>query len=236
MSFPSLQFTNKGRALVTKALAGTELKFTKLAMGDGKLTTQAIADMTVLVNKIYDVSISEVSVKSQYAIIKGIFTNAGIPTGFYWREIGVFAEDPVEGEILFAYSNAYSLAEYISSAGEEIIEKVISVPVYVSTAETVSAVIDSSLVYATVEDILGLAKEETLQEILTALTSLNIDLTPITSVLGATTDIGGSTTGGTIMAKLNESLESKVIKVKGSTAKAYLQYDPDDGCVHIIEA
>lgn len=29
---------------------------------------------------------------------------------------------------------------------------------------------------------------------------------------------------------------ANIISIKNSTAKAYLQYDPDDGCIHVIEA
>lgn len=46
-------------------------------------------------------------------------------SGFYFREIGFFANDPDEGEIMFAYQNAGSLAEYIAAASSEVIEKTI---------------------------------------------------------------------------------------------------------------
>lgn len=46
--------------------------------------------------------------------------------GFYWREVALFALDPDEGEIMFAYQNAFNLAEYIASASSEIVEKIIA--------------------------------------------------------------------------------------------------------------
>lgn len=66
--------------------------------------------------------------------------------GFYWREIGVFAQDPDEGEILFAYQNAYALAEYIASASSEIVEKVVGASFIFSSEIDVNVSVNESLV------------------------------------------------------------------------------------------
>lgn len=153
MSFTAPRFTDEGKALQAKAQAGTALKFTKMQLGDGELGSQAIAAMTGLVNPLITVGISGVKAGNNYATVKSNFSNSGLMTGFYWREIGVFAADPEKpndrnSDILYCYANAGSLAEYIPAAGSEIIEKIISIPCIIGDAENVSAEVESGI-YAT---------------------------------------------------------------------------------------
>ncbi len=153
MSFTAPRFTDEGKALQAKAQAGTALKFTKMQLGDGELGSQAIAAMTGLVNPLITVGISGVKAGNNYATVKSNFSNSGLITGFYWREIGVFAADPEKpndrnSDILYCYANAGSLAEYIPAAGSEIVEKVISIPCIIGDAENVSAEVESGI-YAT---------------------------------------------------------------------------------------
>lgn len=155
MSFRAPRFTDEGKALQAKAQAGTALKFTKMQLGDGELGSQAIAAMTDLVNPLITVGISGVKAGNNYATVKSNFSNSGLTTGFYWREIGVFAADPEKpndrnSDILYCYANAGSLAEYIPAAGSEIIEKIISIPCIIGDAENVSAEVESEI-YATKE-------------------------------------------------------------------------------------
>ena len=157
MSFTAPRFTNEGKALQAKAQAGTALKFTKMQLGDGELGSQAIAAMTGLVNPLITVGISDVKAGNNYATVKSNFSNSGLTTGFYWREIGVFAADPEKpndrnSDILYCYANAGSLAEYIPAAGSEIIEKIISIPCIIGDAENVSAEVESEI-YATKEEL-----------------------------------------------------------------------------------
>ena len=149
MSFSTILFTEKGRALQAKAQAGTALNFTKLAMGSGSLGGQSQITLTALIDPKVILSINEIKRKPNYATIKGIFSNQDISTGFYWREIGLFAQDPDIGEILYCYGNAGTLAEYIPPQSSEIIEKVVSITAMIGDAATVTASIDESLVYVT---------------------------------------------------------------------------------------
>ena len=157
MSFTAPRFTDEGKALQAKAQAGTALKFTKMQLGDGELGSQAIAAMTGLVNPLITVGISGVKAGNNYATVKSNFSNSGLTTGFYWREIGVFAADPEKpndrnSDILYCYANAGSLAEYIPAAGSEIVEKIISIPCIIGDAENVSAEVASEI-YATKEEL-----------------------------------------------------------------------------------
>jgi len=118
-------------------------------MGSGSLSGQSQITLLDLIEPKVVLNISEINTKTNFATLKGIFKNSDIITGFYWREIGVFAQDPNLGEILYCYGNAGALAEYIPPSSSEIIEKVVSLSIIVGDAANVTAVIDESLVFAT---------------------------------------------------------------------------------------
>lgn len=158
MSFAAPVFTNAGKALQMRSLGGEPLVFTSIGLGDGQISSQAIAELTGLINTIVSVPISYAKKSEKYFTIKGEFTNQMTETGFYWREIGAFAANPDypddrSKDILYCYQNAYGLAEYIASGGSEIIEKDIRINVIVGDAEHVSATIDSSTVFLTQDDL-----------------------------------------------------------------------------------
>lgn len=98
--------TAKGLALQAKVEAGTTMNITKLKIGDGVLGTgQTVAALSDLVHPIKIIDISALTpLANGTCKIHGIVTNAGIESGFYVRELGVFARDPDVGEILYAYT------------------------------------------------------------------------------------------------------------------------------------
>lgn len=153
MSFSTILFTEKGRALQAKALAGATLQFTKLAMGSGSLGGQSPITLTTLIEPKIVLPISEISRDTNHVTLKGNFENSDIGIGFYWREMGVYAQDPDIGEVLYCYGNAGILAEYIPPQTSEIIEKVVSISVIVGAAASVSAVINESLIFASKKDL-----------------------------------------------------------------------------------
>lgn len=155
MSFGGVFPTNKGRALHAKAQTGTQLNFTRLAVGDGSLSGQAIAEMNSLVHEVKSIPITKTKVlPGGIASIGGILSNQGLATGFYWREFGLFAQDPDVGEILYCYGNAAALAEYIpAGGGADILEKRINIEAIIGSASNVTANINQSLVYATLDDL-----------------------------------------------------------------------------------
>jgi len=155
MSFGLIAFTNRGRALQAKAQAGTQLNFTRIAVGDGQLSGQVIADLTTLVHEVKSIALNKFkTMPGGKAVVGGMLSNQDIATGFYWRELGLFAQDPDLGEILYCYGNAGDLAEYIPApGGAEILEKQVDIITIVGNASSVTATIDQSLVYATQQEL-----------------------------------------------------------------------------------
>lgn len=155
-AFGGVYITNKGIALQAKAQAGATLNFTRIAMGSGDLAGQQIVNLTDLITEEKSLSITKLKpLQTGEALVGASFTNADIVTGFTYRELGVFAQDPDEGEILYCYGNAGVNGEYIppgSGGGPDILERHIDVITVVGSAPTVTATIDDSLVYVTVQD------------------------------------------------------------------------------------
>lgn len=155
MSFGAIVFTNKGMALQAKAQLGQQLNFTRIAVGDGSLGAQAIPDLDALINEIKSLSLTKFkTMPGGKSVVGAVLSNQDLVTGFYWRELGLFATDPDLGEILYCYGNAGALAEYIPSPGEaEILEKQVNIIALIGNAADVSATIEQSLVYATTQDL-----------------------------------------------------------------------------------
>jgi hypothetical protein len=49
--------------------------------------------------------------------IATVLTNTGLETGYYLCELGIFATDPDDGEVLYAYSNAGDNGDYFPAEG-----------------------------------------------------------------------------------------------------------------------
>lgn len=154
-AFGGFFITNKGRALQAKAQTGVVLHYNRIALGDGSLTSgQQIAEMTGMVSQKMTLAITKLRpLPGGQATVGTSYNNNDIATGFYLREIGVFAQDPDEGEILYCYANAGTNAEYISAGGgPDTLEKYIDVVTIVGNAVNVTATINESLVFVTVQD------------------------------------------------------------------------------------
>ncbi|MCY9687632.1 phage tail protein [Paenibacillus larvae] len=153
--------TTKGRNLQAKAQTGVELKYTRVGIGDGQLAGQSILLLDKLINEKKSLPITKLNIQTAgKAVVGTVLSNQEVTTGFYFREIGIYAQDPSAGEILYAYGNSGENAEYIPPAGgADVVEKSIDVIVIVGNAQTVTAEIDKSLVYATVEDLEQAKKE-----------------------------------------------------------------------------
>jgi hypothetical protein len=154
--FNNFYLTQLGKNLLAKAQAGTTLSFTKMQMGSGTLAgggTQAeIEALAALVTSVTNIPISGYSIASAKCTIKGQFTNNSLVSAFQWREIGLFATDPTEGEILYAYAYAPT-PETIPAYATTPTEFIFALVAAVSNVSNVTAVIDESLVFATQEQL-----------------------------------------------------------------------------------
>lgn len=157
-NFNSFKITDSGLDLLYKCQTGKQLKFTKFMLGDGNYSG-SIRDLSNLINPIKSEDIKRLSIAgvgtSKKLIIGFDLTNEDISEGFYLREIGIFASDPdTNAEILVYYTNSGETADYIPAISTDtIMQKLMNAEIYISDVAEITAVIDSSLVYATQSDI-----------------------------------------------------------------------------------
>lgn len=142
--------TAKGAALLAKAQTGETLTFTRFQIGDGEIPVgAAMSDTAALVHPLMYLQIAGLTHSGSTATIKTTFANAGASSDFWWREVGLLAQDPVEGEILYAYANAGDKADHIPAPSSTAVSFAFAMIAKVDNAKQVSAVIDPSVVFVT---------------------------------------------------------------------------------------
>lgn len=143
-NYTGMIITNKGKDLRSKAESGgITLTFTKAKIGDGQISQeQTLEGLNDLVNplKILDIIGIQDEGAGQYRITTSV-TNQGLAQGFYVREIGLFADDPDIGEILYAISTTSS-ADYLpAEGGTTIVNNQFDIIVVTGNASEISAII-----------------------------------------------------------------------------------------------
>lgn len=148
--YGSLKLTTAGLALYTKAQSGITLTLTRMRIGSG----QSAADPSGFTNLITPVAyfpINSITVNGNTANIKGIFDNSALGASTYTCEIGIFAQDPDVGEILYAYANAGAQGDTVPAFSAGPISKQFQISVAVGTATSVTANVPGVVYIATTE-------------------------------------------------------------------------------------
>ncbi len=134
------EITSAGKALIAKAQTGEIINYSKVEVGKGTLSGAA-SELSGLIEPV------PTNVKiQQKEYIQGTgntkitltYTNKDIAEGFYVKEIGLFANDPDVGEILFLYCYS-SDADYLPVASSTTVEQVVNLIIAVDNAENVTA-------------------------------------------------------------------------------------------------
>lgn len=149
----STRLTYAGLNLLAKGQTGTEIHFTRVIMGDGRLTEgQDIRQLTGLVNPLLTLPIKTVSITGVgTTVMEAELKNTHLAAGFFAREVGIFAKEGTEGdEILYAYRNTADDSEYIpAGGGSEVWNLLYDIVTVVDQAENITANIDGSVAYVT---------------------------------------------------------------------------------------
>ena len=90
-------FTSKGKALSAKLLMGDTLKITRVTAGDGLTPVEAAA----LERDCQALSVGTMTRSGTTVSLPVTLTAATAETDYTLKEVGVYAEDPQEGEILY---------------------------------------------------------------------------------------------------------------------------------------
>lgn len=144
--------TDKGLALLSKVMAREiPLKFTRVAVGEGFLPEGTPPwTMTGLSGYVRDLPICGKSDGGGIALISCLQSSKGLKKPYEAREYGLFAEDPDDGEILYAYHNAGDKPDYIPSEGSPIVvDWILSLATVVKRASSIEVTLDHSVAFVT---------------------------------------------------------------------------------------
>ena len=147
--FNGFILTEKGRELLAKGLSGETITFTKMAIGDGTSLTSE-RERTELVNQITTLPILNINVKRNGTCeINALLTNKSVTTGFYIKELGIFAHGNDNAEILYAYNISTSPDFVPPFSANNVVEIEYVDTIIVDQVANVTAVIDPSITYIT---------------------------------------------------------------------------------------
>lgn len=152
--YSTMVITELGKVLYAKAQTGKPLVYTKMQIGSGQLSVDP-SNLTNLLQPIGDpFPISSFSLNGSTAQIKAVFQNTNITQVTYACELGIFANDPDYGEILYAYANAGGNGDYIPPIEAGPYSREFQVNVVVGSATQVTANILPAA-YVTVSDFMA---------------------------------------------------------------------------------
>ena len=155
-AFINNDITAAGLIVLAKGAAGEKINYTRIVLGDGYLEEgQTPRSLTEVVSPKASIDITKLKVNTDGTVaVGGVFTNDQTNEGFFYRELGLYAEDPDPdvGEVLYCYGNCGDLAEWIPpTGGATIVEKTIDIVTVIGTATNVTAHIPADA-YATKQD------------------------------------------------------------------------------------
>ena len=162
--FNNIYITTEGAKLAAKTIEGKILKFSHAKLGSGTLSdtsVSAIKQRTSLVKAVMECDILKAEKTGDtQATVSFLLKNTEADSPFYFRELGIFAIDPdTQNEVLYAYANAGSNAEYINNSVSEIVEKYINVVITIDNADNVSITLDGTQIYVTEAEMNSAIKE-----------------------------------------------------------------------------
>lgn len=151
-SIPAMRLTEAGKRLYAKAHSGTKIIFTRIAVGSGYVTgdEKDIEQLVDPVDAVADILEQQIMDDGTFRMSVRIYS---ADRDFYMREIGIMANDPNDGEILYAYCNYGDNADYITTFGGSYpVTQYIDIYVDIGAAENVTVDI-TGITTVTPEDI-----------------------------------------------------------------------------------
>ena len=151
--------TTAGLDLLSQAMAGEKLTFTRIVMGTSESNGEVVLPsdeemlaMTELISPVdFDLPIADIRFAGNgTSILKFSLSNSNLENGFWARELGVYAKVGDGEEILYAYKNSGNLSTYIVGGGGSVaINTVVSVVTVIDRAQNVTAIVDMSVLNVT---------------------------------------------------------------------------------------
>lgn len=159
-SFQSTVITERGHNLMAKIATGsTKMSFTKIRTSDSIPSDASLPTLTALSSIKQTVDISGITVINTATVkVSGAISNAGLGTGYFVRAIGLYAQDPDLGEILYSVTKAVEADWMPPNNGISSSSLMINLLTVTSNASNVTINIDPAAV-ATIANINALTLE-----------------------------------------------------------------------------
>jgi len=144
-SFKNTVITDKGRSLMAKIVAGTATpQFTKIRTSDYQYPEatnfESLTSMNNIKQEVDVASVTKLNVST--VNVSGAITNIGLASGYYVRNIGLYALDPIEGEILYSITPAI-IADWMPPTGGSAISSImVDLETTVSNSDNVSLTVN----------------------------------------------------------------------------------------------
>ena len=134
--------TDVGAALQAKVNAGkTKLTFTKIKVGSGVNATNPLA-LTDVISSKWETTNFAVKLEGKIVSVDTVITNTGIHEAFRMSEIGLFAQDPDKGEILYAYLTDPEPDRMPAESGSVVVSQELTIGMVFSNTGNVSLTVN----------------------------------------------------------------------------------------------
>lgn len=145
----SFVITDVGLELMKRVIAGQNITFKRVAIGDGyDDELNNYPNRTELVNEVLSLTdLTMISTSSSTVELIAKFTQADTDVSFWCREVGIYVVDPdnEENEVLYAYGNKGACAEYITPHHQSIaVDKTLKFEISVGSTANVNIYIAES--------------------------------------------------------------------------------------------
>ncbi len=163
--FTTGALTRKGQALIAKSEAnGTGIKITKAITGSGthsSMSPEAIEQLTELTTPEQTFAISDLATvpgNEGQVIITVVINNNGLKKMYYLNELGIYAEDPDDGEILYCVVLSENNTIYIPPDNESGGVSTITERIYLEVTNAKKTTVEMEGAVASATDFLALRK------------------------------------------------------------------------------
>lgn len=109
--------TDKGTALQAKLVDGQTLHITKVVSGGAKVPVVNLRQQTNVTDGGKEITLQPVRIEGDKTVLPVLLENTGLEEGYDLWQVGIYAQDPEEDEILYCLAQA-SEAKHIPSAKE----------------------------------------------------------------------------------------------------------------------
>ena len=134
--------TDVGADLQAKVNAGkTKLTFTKIKVGSGVNATNPLA-LTDVISSKWETTNFVVKQEGKIVSVDTFITNTGIHEAFRMSEIGLFAQDPDKGEVLYAYLTDPEPDRMPAEGGSVVVSQELTIGMVFSNTGNVSLTIN----------------------------------------------------------------------------------------------